>query len=196
MVSIKPKAQAKVQPKASDSSLMRPVESLELDPQNARKHGEIDISAIANSLTEFGQQTPIVITESGRVVKGNGTLMAAMKLGWKQVEVRVTKLTGAKLKAYAIADNRTAELSEWDSETLLASLQEIDVDGLLASTGFSDNDLSQMLCGEVDGPDIEPPAQSYQEQYGVIVICAGEAEQKTVYERLRGLSMNCKVVTT
>lgn len=146
MVSSKQKAQSKVQPKASDSSLMRPVDSLELDPQNARKHGEIDITAIANSLTEFGQQTPIVITESGRVVKGNGTLMAAMKLGWKQVEVRVTKLTGSKLKAYAIADNRTAELSEWDNEMLLASLQEIDVDGLLASAGFSDAELDELLA--------------------------------------------------
>lgn len=102
------------------------VAELILDPDNARRHGDIDIEAIATSLERFGQQTPIVITADKLVIKGNGTLMAAMSLGWTKVKVVQTTLTGDQLRAYAIADNQTGLLSEWNVDRLQEKLDEFE----------------------------------------------------------------------
>lgn len=106
------------------SRLATPVTSLYLDAQNARAHGERSISAIAASLTEFGQQKPIVALKNGVVIAGNGTLTAAQQLGWTHVAA-VRFEDAAKARAFAIADNRTAELSEWDPKVLAATLDEL-----------------------------------------------------------------------
>ena len=132
------------------------IEDLTLDPDNARKHGERDIDAIAASLSKFGQQSPIIIDAKKVVIKGNGTLMAAMKLGWTQVETRQTSLTGAQLRAYAIADNRTAELSQWDEDKLLEQLQSFDEQSLIDSCGFNDSEMAALLDSLL--PEVvEPP---------------------------------------
>jgi ParB-like chromosome segregation protein Spo0J len=129
------------------------LDSLTLDPNNARKHGETDIEAIAKSLDQFAQQSPIVITADNLVIKGNGTVMAAMKLGWKTIEAIRTELTGQELKAYGVADNQTGLLSSWDNDKLLELLQGFD-DELLASTGFDDDAIAELLQ-EVH-PSFEP----------------------------------------
>jgi ParB-like chromosome segregation protein Spo0J len=83
------------------------ISDLTLDPSNARRHSESGIDAVAKSLDAFGQQSPLVITSDNVVIKGNGTLMAAMKLNWTHVDAIRTNLTGQQVTAYAIADNRT-----------------------------------------------------------------------------------------
>ena len=93
------------------------IDKLTLDPQNARKHSEGDVQAIKASLERFGQQTPIVVA-NGVVVKGNGTVMAAMALGYATLDAIQTTLTGDQLRAYAIADNQTGLISTWDIERL------------------------------------------------------------------------------
>lgn len=102
------------------------VEDLSLDPANARKHPERNLEAIKASLRRFGQQKPIVIDASNVVRAGNGTLEAAKALGWETVDCVRTKLTGSEATAYAIADNRTAELAEWNHEYLQAILGAFD----------------------------------------------------------------------
>jgi hypothetical protein len=63
-----------------------PIESLHLDPANARKHGDRNRLAIRSSLARFGQRKPIVVRKDGMVVEaGNGTLEAAIELGWDQI---------------------------------------------------------------------------------------------------------------
>lgn len=147
----------------------RAVTDLQLDPNNARRHGERDLRAIARSLQEFGQQTPIVVTADGVVVKGNGTLMAAMQLDWDAVDVVQTSLTGDQLRAYAIADNRTGELSDWDYETLLEQLQAFEDEAYAAAAGFEEQDIDALLArygasaepvDEDDVPDLPRKAKS------------------------------------
>lgn len=123
------------------------IADLTLDPENARKHGDRDIDAIAASLEQFGQQSPIVITADKLVAKGNGTLMAAMKLGWEHIDAVQTTLSGAELRAYAIADNQTGLLSEWDISRLTEQLQGIEAEQvmLLAALGFNDHELGELL---------------------------------------------------
>ena len=120
-----------------------PIAELKHDPQNVRRHGQGNLDAVAASLRRFGQQKPIVATRDGTVIAGNATLSAARDLGWSAVAVRWTELAAEEARAYAIADNRTAELAEWDEDALtqaLAALQEFDGD-LAAATGFTGEEI-------------------------------------------------------
>lgn len=120
-----------------------PIASLSFDPANARKHSPKNLDAIKGSLAKFGQQKPIVIS-NGVVVAGNGTLEAARALGWERIRAVTTPLTGPDLTAYAIADNRTGELAEWDDDALSRTLGALKADGFdLDSIGFTDEDLAQ-----------------------------------------------------
>ena len=121
------------------------VDSLAFDPANVRKHNERNISAIAASLQKFGQQKPIVVGHDGVVIAGNGTLEAARSLGWQEIAIVRTTLEGAEAVAYAIADNRTAELAEWDEPELAAILDSLNSADMLAETGFTETDLKGLL---------------------------------------------------
>ena len=98
-----------------------------LDPQNARLHDKRNLDAIAGSLQTFGQRKPIVIDANNTIVAGNGTVTAAKNLGWNQIlAVRVpSDWSAEQIKAYALADNRTSELAEWDSSVLSNQLIEL-----------------------------------------------------------------------
>ena len=92
------------------------VEDVIPDVANMRTHSEANIRAIMASLQRWGQQKPIVI-DAGKVVRcGNGTLEAARRLKWTEIECITSDLSGAELAAFAIADNRTAELAGWSEE--------------------------------------------------------------------------------
>jgi ParB-like chromosome segregation protein Spo0J len=114
------------------------VAELSLDPSNVRKHDRKNLDAIKASLRKFGQQKPIVIDAKGIVLAGNGTLTAAKELGWTEIEITRTKLHGAEATAFAIADNRTAELAQWDQEALQKVLESLKVEDteLALATGF------------------------------------------------------------
>lgn len=132
------------------------------DPANARKHGERNIQTIVESLNRFGQQKPIVIDSSYCVRAGNGTLEAARSLGWTHLDCVITDLKGSDAIAYAIADNRTAELAEWDSDVLAATLEgfQLDDEGLFSATGFNSDDLARMIEATEPDPEVsedEPP---------------------------------------
>jgi len=114
------------------------IDDLDLDPQNARKHDDKNLKAIADSLQQFGQRKPIVVWGK-TVVAGNGTLVAARSLGWDKISVvYVPEAWSAdQVKAYALADNRSAELAEWDDKVLASQLLELDEAGFDISTlGF------------------------------------------------------------
>ena len=102
------------------------------DPNNARTHDDTNLKAIQGSLTQFGQRKPIVISQDNVIVAGNGTVEAAKRLGWTEIEaVRVPADWDAdRIKAFALADNRTAELAGWNPQVMSAQLLE------LAEAGF------------------------------------------------------------
>jgi len=118
------------------------VDTLHLDPNNARKHGARNLSAIKGSLLEFGQIKPIVV-RNDIVIAGNGTLTAARMLGWEMVDItRADHLSHTQAMAYALADNKTSELAEWDDEILRASLDALLNDGFaVEDIGFDIDDI-------------------------------------------------------
>ena len=122
------------------------IASLMLDPANVRTHDVRNLEAIKASLARFGQQKPIVVDSKGIIVAGNGTMIAAKMLNWSSVEIVRTDLEGAEAIAYAIADNRTAELAAWDEVALaqqLAALQ-IEDEELANIAGFTDAEIEAM----------------------------------------------------
>jgi DNA modification methylase len=126
----------------------RLIVDLLLDPENARKHSQKNLDAIKASLTKFGQRKPIVINQKGVILAGNGTVEAARSLGWDHIEVAVVPADWdeATARAYALADNRTAELAEWDESVLAKQLLELmDEDFDIEAIGF-----------ELPEPEIEP----------------------------------------
>jgi ParB-like chromosome segregation protein Spo0J len=141
------------------------------DPKNARRHDARSIEAIAHSLSSFGQQKPIVVTDKGVVVAGNGTLEAAKQLGWSEISVvRLPKTwTKKQVEAFAIADNRTADLSEWDIDNLVAQLGSFD-DTMLDQTGFTSAEMADLLEFQLNPfvtvrenvDDLKPHPRNYQ----------------------------------
>lgn len=168
------------------------IDKLSHDPANARLHNEKNINAICASLRRFGQQKPIVVTEDGIVVAGNGTLEAARAIGWKSIACVVTKLTNIEQTAYAIADNRTAELAAWDKDTLAKLLSEVNANADLDGTGFNTKDLDIMLkqlSGEADEiANDDLPGVSFK----VLVECTSEDHQREVIESLEAEGYTCQ----
>lgn len=123
-----------------------PVDVLLHDPRNARKHDEDNLLSIERSLARFGQQKPIVVSQDDIVLAGNGTLAAAKRLGWATIGVVRSALSGDEAMAFAIADNRTAELARWDYEELAKQLQELDDSGYdTKNTGWSDEEINNLV---------------------------------------------------
>lgn len=134
-----------------------PISDLHLDPSNARRHGARNLSTIQASLARFGQQKPIVVGPGGTVVAGNGTVEAARSLGWTEIAVVRTTLEDADRVAYAIADNRAADLAEWDDAALAGLLAGLDAE-LREAAGYLDEELQDLLDAlAAETPILEDP---------------------------------------
>lgn len=177
------------------------IETLVFDPANVRKHGQKNLDAIKGSLLRFGQQKPIVVDADGIVRAGNGTLAAAKAIGWEEVEIVRTILRGAEATAYAIADNRTAELAEWDEEALseqLAALR-IEDEALSEATGYDASEIEKMV---LDGTDVvedevpEPPADPITKPGdlwilgGHRLLCGDSTKAEDVLRLLAGVAID------
>ena len=126
------------------------IAELHPDPSNARKHSERNVQAIASSLSMFGQRRPIVVQKQGMIVRaGNGLLQAAKSLGWTQVVALVCDDDNATAVQFAIADNRTAELAEWDNETLALLLDGFSLEEQEA-VGFDADEVKEILGAIAD----------------------------------------------
>ena len=122
--------------------------------RNPRKNKDA-VDKVAASIKEFGVQQPIVVDKENVVVVGHTRLLAAKKLGLKEVPiVRADSLTPQQIKAYRIADNKTADFSEFDNDLLSLELEELKIaDFNIEITGFDDFDLK---AGLINPDDFKP----------------------------------------
>ncbi len=91
---------------------------------NARRHNDDQVMRIAESMREFGQVMPILVTKDMTIIAGHARYEAAKKLGLKTVAIiRIDHLNPAQIRAYTIADNRLAELATWDESILAAEFE-------------------------------------------------------------------------
>lgn len=127
------------------------IDELKLDPRNPRRHSELQIGQIAQSMEEFGFNVPIVVDGNNNILAGHGRALAARKLGRSSLPVvRVTHLTPAQARAFSIADNRLTENSTWDDRLLgeiFRDLATLDLDFNLEATGFSVGEIDLRIEG-------------------------------------------------
>lgn len=172
------------------------VDSLQRDPRNARGHDQRNLTAIANSLKEFGQQKPVIFGDDRIMVAGSGTHEAAESLGWKYLAGIPTDLNGKRAEAFGIADNRTNELSHWLTD-LESKVAEIRADGIgLESMGFTDSELAEVLqeaeklagsaAPEASGSGSGGGEQVLDGKFMVVYTCRDEAHQTAVLEASEG----------
>ncbi len=118
---------------------------------NSRTHSDEQIAQIAASIKEFGWTNPILIDGSNGIIAGHGRLLAARKLGHKEVPtIELKDLTETQKKAYIIADNRLALNAGWDNEMLTIELNDLLADGFaLDILGFDPKEIAALLEPEV-----------------------------------------------
>lgn len=124
-----------------------PLEEIRVDPNNARFHPQRSIDGIVASLKRFGQRKPIVVNRNGMATEaGNGTLMAARSLGWTHIAVVRVNDDKQTATAYALVDNRSAELSEWDPVALREQAAELRGGEFDPTTlGWSDDEINGLF---------------------------------------------------
>lgn len=154
------------------------------------------VDAVASSIREFGFKVPIVVDSKGVVVSGHTRLKAAKTLGLAEVPVIVADdLDDTKIKAFRLADNKVAELAEWDESLLIKELEELD--DLNYDMGQFDFELDLDDAGENgsdDAGDI-PDNINVMETFALNVIVKDEAEQAELYEEMLGRGYEVKVVS-
>ena len=126
-------------------SLATPIDDLHTLPGNPRKG---DVAAVARSLERFGQRKPIVAKHSdGTIIAGNHTWQAAKQLGWKEIAVVWTDDDDNTAHAFALADNRTAELGSYDEQALKDLIDQVaTVDPeLVRISGWSDDAVQELI---------------------------------------------------
>ncbi|MBQ7264460.1 MAG: DUF4417 domain-containing protein [Synergistaceae bacterium] len=131
---------------------MMPVDGLKGYERNPRKNAGA-VRAVAASIRDFGFKVPIVVERDGTIIAGHTRLLAAKQLGLAEVPVVVADdLSPTEAQAFRIADNKTAELAEWDMGLLKMELAELDLaDVDMRLYGFDDVELA-VLLDEDDGP--------------------------------------------
>ena len=159
------------------------------------------VDAVASSIREFGFKVPIVVDGKGVVVSGHTRLKAAKTLGLDEVPVIVADdLDDTKIKAFRLADNKVAELADWDESLLIKELEELD--DLNYDMGQFDFEFDLDGAGEggsgEDGSDDIgdiPENINVMETFALNVIVKDEAEQAELYEEMLGRGYEVKVVS-
>lgn len=131
-------------------------DSMRVSCGNARRHSDKQIDLIARSIREFGFVNPVLIDTGNAVIAGHGRYEAAKRLGLRTVPtIRLEHLTEAQVRAYRIADNRIADLSDWDEDLLrleISDLVELEASGEISFdvslTGFDTPALDILLEGD------------------------------------------------
>lgn len=164
------------------------VDSLTPYEKNARSHGKEDLKAIEDSIREFGFVDPIGVWHD-IIVEGHGRLIAAKQIGMTEVPViRLDQLTDEQRRAYALAHNKTAELSSWNFDLLAAELNNISEIDMTAfgfdaeGIGIEENEIE-----EVETP--EPPKKPKSKLNDIYVmggcrLICGDSTDPNVIARL------------
>ena len=156
------------------------------------------VDAVASSIREFGFKVPIVVDGKGVVVSGHTRLKAAKTLGLDEVPVIVADdLDDTKIKAFRLADNKVAELAEWDESLLIKELEELD--DLNYDMGQFEFELDLDDAGDADGDGSDdagdiPDNIDVVDTFALNVIVKNEAEQAELYDELLGRGYDVKVV--
>lgn len=156
---------------------------------NAKKHNKQQIEQIAESIKQFGFQGVVLIDKQNTVVAGHGRILGAKQAGLKVVPtICCENMTEEQIKAYRLVDNKLNE-SEWDFNLLDAELEQLFADIDMSLFGFD----AEMSDEEEKKKKVE---FEIKERYEVHIICKDEKQMEQVYNKTKGLGVECKLVST
>lgn len=162
------------------------------DSKNARVHSKKNVQAIADSLKHHGQRKPLIVQRRGNelvVRAGNGTLRAARSLGWTEVAALIVDEDDQEAIQFAIRDNRTAELAEWDKDSLTDLLASVADTSELESMGWTPEEL-----GLVDG--VAPTGIDPDEvRFEVMITARNEEEQMQVIQMCQDRNLQFRALS-
>ena len=176
------------------------IKDFQFDPRNPRRHNPRNIGMIERSMNEVGVGRSIVSTKDGTIIAGNGVLEAAAQAGIE--EVVTVHTNGTQLVVHVrddiadgdrnasllgLFDNRTAELSEWDSEVLDEIREEFITDESFNFV-FNDREMIELMGESRDRQDARNAADAMPQlgeiEYRVVVDCEDEDDQAQLMEQL------------
>jgi len=183
-------------------NLAMPIELFKALPGNPRRG---NVEAVVKSYEKFGQRKPIVARRepdgSLIVISGNHQLLAAIKLGWTHIAASVVDEDVTVSEAFALADNRTADLGTYDDKALAEMLERVAVDeSMLDATGYDLKDLEDLLGLDTELPDekeiikrvsvpITKPGDVYK--LGKNILVCGSATEAVSYKFLKENASLC-----
>lgn len=167
-----------------------PISNISAYSNNARKISDQAVAAVAQSISDFGFNNPILVDSNMVIVAGHTRFLAAKKLKLANVPVVILKdLSEKKAAAFRLIDNRTAQFSEWDLPKLeieLSDLADTDLtfgrfDELFNQDNSELNDTSADMGKEMNHVNV------------VIVECQNETEQQDVFNLVTAKGYKCKI---
>jgi len=117
--------------------------------KNAKLHSDSQVARIAASIKEYGFVNPVLIDSDKQIIAGHGRVLAAMQLHMQQIPcVYADDLTDEQIRAFRLAENKTAELAGWDYKKLADEIRGFSCD--LTEFGFAPLPDESMLDGLFD----------------------------------------------
>lgn len=163
--------------------------TVELKPyKNNPRRNDTAVEYVANSIREFGFKVPVVIDKNNVIVAGHTRVKAAKELGIDYIPCVVADdLTEEQIKAFRLADNKTAEFSEWDFDLLHFEIDDIcDID--MEQFGFD-------MDAEDDQQEITRNEINYNENISVVVECEDELRAEEIFYKLTEEGYKCRIST-
>lgn len=155
-----------------------PIHECRLHPKNPNVHPESQLTLYSAAIAARGWRESITISRlSGYVVKGNGGVLAARKLGVAEVPVEYQDYaTEDEELADLVAHNRIPELSRTDKELLKPILAKLNPSGILASVGFSAGDVAKLLAEITPAPQYPITAKLNERHDFAVITCDSETD--------------------
>lgn len=170
----------------------KPIDELIPYANNPRQNDDA-VFTVANSISNFGFKVPVVVDKDNVIVCGHTRYKAAQKLGLKTIPCIIADdLTPEQIKAFRLADNKTAELADWDMSKLEEELQGLPNDFDMEDFGFKEletlDEPSEIADDDFDDAPPEEPKAKRGDLYqmGEHRLLCGDATDQDDVERLLG----------
>ena len=182
---------------------IREVAPSELYPweQNPRVNDHA-VAAVAKSIESFGFNVPILCDQNMAIIAGHTWWKAARKLGLASVPVIQLEMTDTQRKAFAVADNKTAEIADWDVPKLRSILCELESQIDLKAIGFTSQELQRILDAEIEEDFVPPPPEQVAIRTGDVfrlgrhwLVCGDATDQNVITKLLDGQQIDMVITS-
>jgi ParB-like chromosome segregation protein Spo0J len=175
----------------------RDVEALIPYARNARTHSDEQVSQIAASVREWGWTVPVLVDGEGGIIAGHGRVLAAKKLGLKDIPVMVAiGWSEGQKRAYILADNKLPENAGWDDKLLRIEVGELKaLDFKMDLLGFSEAELGKLSAAPAGAGDTDAaPKLGEDLQYQIVIKCRDELHQTELLDAFEAQGLDCRTL--